>query len=251
MSCENYPDILPGGCDLVQCSDIEVDVREINDSGHFHHRRDDVYKVEKLIGKAKLERILIDDVTIPEGFLEIKKIKRRVILTQCKIVGKNLLVEGYIVKNITYVSPVDDDLNPCQCQSFRNNWSDIEVKIPFSIATRIKHHHHLKKNKEKDVSYLCDTMEDCCCDEGFMGHSPCESLTKQKVYLNETPHCKLYKYEITELDVNKKPCNECQQEDSVLYSTLVEKIVLKLYIKVFVKDYIKMPPYRPCDKKEK
>lgn len=247
MGCQcNEPNILPTNCPFLEnCSNVAVDPRMIDTTGTVIGAPSaTIIKVPRFLRRVNLQGVVIDNVTIPEGFSEIKAITRQIIVTQCKLVLNQLLVEGYIVKNIRYVTPNPPTTDTGRCISYRNTYSDIDVKVPISLTMTVPDLPTIfptpSNNSQFEYNFLCDTMTKQCCDRGFAGPSPCETLRVQSVYLNEVPFCELVGYRIAELDISRKPCpiaapGPCPQQCcELLYNTLTEKLLVNLIIDLYV-----------------
>lgn len=212
------------------------------------------YKVPTLLGKIKTNTSIINKINIPGGFTEIKGIKRDVVVTQAKLIGEQLFVEGYIINNISYVTPISSCLQSC-CMARRNVWNDIDVKTPFSMGIDASKLDDIKMNKciKTECPYANNTMRNNRCDTGTMGSSFCEKLSYEKKVFNEIPYCELNSFEISELTINKRPQSSNCDNDRTIYCSIVQKIVLKLSLNVLIDSYksIKSPKidYKPqfCD----
>ena len=264
MSCsENEPNILQNNCDFITgaaCSNITTTERILHTHGETTKEGRDnkcLIKVPRFIGQVEVEVCIIDDIQIPEGFSEVKEITRQVIVTQAKLVRNQLLVEGFIIKNIRFVTPNPRTVDTGRCIAVRNTWNDISVKVPFSFCTKVEDIPRFGRpkgeNEIEEFDFKCNTMKDKCCDKGHMGESLCETLRVQKVTLNEVPFADLVKFEIAELDISRKPCPVTTPEPTTnLFTTLTEKILLKLTINLFINEFAcaASPSTHSCDECE-
>lgn len=213
-------------------------------------------KAPRWLKRVNLRGVLIDDVTIPGGFSEVKDIEKKVIITQAKLVCNQLFVEGFLEKNISYVTPEYGKFEGKKCLGHKNTWHDITAKVPFSFTMEVHclpHNMYPCDNKEKDYDYTfkCDTIKNKCCDQGTTGPSACETVKVTKVYLNEVPYVDFIGFKITEVDISRK--GKCDRED--LFRVLTEKVILNLIFDIYVdgwafSDYPTKPiddlPYIPC-----
>lgn len=247
MSCENNPNILTNNCQLVQgCSDIEVNARQISATGDISPFLPpvEVMRVPVLLTQVVLEQSLIDDVIIPEGFSEIKLISKKVIINQAKLVLNHLIIEGYVLKNISYVTPEPVTTDTGVCQAYRNTWKDIEVKVPFSQGLSIDGlFYPVFPRFTAEAPIGCNTMKGKCCDKGFMGDSLCENLRGDFELLNRPPYAELVAYDIIELDINRKPCENTT--DTNLYGVFTEKLLVNLVINIFRDEYRPTTTFAP------
>lgn len=205
-------------------------------------------KVLAKVAEVEVTQPLTDTIFIPEGFFSIKKIARRVVLTQCYVVpdemkvkyydyydkdkcNAHLFVEGFILKNIQYATPscgqeeAEDD-----CLVMRNDYKDITAKINFNFSVPIKLENAELVGEVDDDEFAI--LKDCMkpCDKGTISESDCERLHSQSVRLQEPFTCELEKYDISEAVINKTK-HECTDEN--LFDTIVEKLAIKLNIDIF------------------
>lgn len=220
---------------------------------HCDDKKYDYYinaKVLRKVADTKITQPITDSIFIPEGFFSIKRISRRVVLTQCFVVPEkkeyyydskydhddcnaHLFVEGYILKNVEYATPSagQEPADPCEdCLAMRNNYRDLTAKVKFNFSVPIKlDDADLADNvKNKETAILKDCMKPC--DKGSMSESDCERIHYQSVELQEPFTCELDKYQISEAVINK---SSCATTDPDLFDTVVEKLTLQLKISIF------------------
>src|SRR3712207_9484731 len=85
--------------------EINVASKVVSTSNTVTEGGNGAYKVPTLLGNVKTNTAIINKINIPGGFTEIKGIKRDVVVTQAKLIGGQLFIEGYIINNISYVTP--------------------------------------------------------------------------------------------------------------------------------------------------
>lgn len=193
------------------------------------------------VSSVNINHPLTNSITIPEGFYSIKGISRRLVLTQCYVVPisatpKNtgqLFVEGYILKNVQYATPIseEDSKEPCEeCIVMRNDYKDLTAKVNFSFSVP------LTLTNANIVAPTTDTeraiLKNCMgpCDNGTMSESDCERLFSETVVLQEPFSCELDRYTINEAVISKTNCSLTNKD---LFDTVVEKLNLNLVISVF------------------
>ncbi|GAA0781158.1 hypothetical protein [Hathewaya limosa] len=227
--------------------EINVESKVLSTSDCVKDNGKGKYKISKVLGNVETNTAIINKVNIPGGFTEIKGIKRDVVVTQAKLIGGQLFVEGYIINNISYVTPSQGYSKSC-CMAHRNIWNDIDVKTPFSMgidASDLDGKMHMNKCIKTECPYANNTMKNNRCDTGTMGSSLCEKLSYEKKVFNEIPYCELNSFEISELTINKMPqCDNCHDkccdDYRKVYCSIVQKIVLKLELSILVEGYKKM-----------
>ncbi|KGX92422.1 Uracil permease [Pontibacillus halophilus JSM 076056 = DSM 19796] len=189
-----------------------------------------VIKVPHVLAETELQIVVEADVDFDDDPVEIKRVHKNVVLTQCKLVPvrflprslnprtrvatrAKLFVEGYIRKNIEYVSGL--------CES---NLKDRVVKIPF--------HGFAEIDRDEFITFpLFGVTTDGRSDfiNPKNGEFPRQDkyFFENSVYYNEQPYCELVNANFYELDFS--PTLTAIDEQ---YSTLREKIVLDLTLKV-------------------
>lgn len=251
-SCD--PNILPENCsvsDLVECG-IATETEVIESSGTVVTTPpaplgSNAVKVPRFLKRVIISGCIKSTITLPGGFSEIKDIRKKVVVTQSKLICDELIVEGYILKDIKYVRPHQGVNNANVCLAYQNCWLDVSEKVPFTLCMTVTGlptniYPVPNTNQVSEFNYLCDTMSGQCCDKGYMAPSPCETLRVETNYLNERPYAELVGYRIAELDINNHRCpcppaaanpcppNPCQ----CLYDSLTEKIKLDIVLDLYV-----------------
>lgn len=226
MNCDCNP------CSDIDCTDetITTNAKTCNDTGFAWPSIWPKAKLPVRVGFAHVGGVIIDNVTFPdeERFSEIKKIQRKVAVTQAKIVCNQLIVEGFVKKNIMYTVPVTPGTTVC-CPVVRNEIRDIEVKVPFCFSTPLYGLNlgHLHKKEESEKVFLENTMDDNVCDKGIMQEADCAKVHHQFTPLNTPPFAELEAYSICELALNRHGCADG------LFDVFTEKFVLKLSFSIY------------------
>lgn len=248
MSKPCEPNVIPDNCtvnDLENCG-ITTETEVIDTSGTVVTPAPPLgatsIKVPRWLQRVVISGCIKSTITIPGGFSEIKDIRKKIIITQSKLICDELIVEGYILKNIKYVRPLKSVDNPNLCLAYPNQWFDISEKVPFTLCMTVTGlpiiYPTPNTNQVAEFNYLCDTMSQKCCEKGYMAPSLCETLRVETNYLNERPYAELVGYRIAELDLSNHPCscytpcppNQCE----CLYSSLTEKIKLDVVLDLYV-----------------
>ncbi|MDQ0148261.1 hypothetical protein ACFO6R_03075 [Eubacterium multiforme] len=204
-------------------------------------------KVPVLVATAIVNQPIRDSICIPERFYSIKAVSRRPILTQCYVVVNTpvttpitgtLYVEGYILKNVQYATPIvttPTPTPPCceeaeECLAFRNDYNDLTAKIKFDFAVPVTLSRVILATPatvdQRAIFKDCHKQ----CDSGTISESDCEKIYSQNVQLQEPFTCELNSYSINEAFISKVTCDE---DDTNLFDTIVEKLNLNLNISIF------------------
>lgn len=234
--------------------DIDVEVKNFTpDVEDRHHGGPDGHpqpphikaKVLRKVGEAKITHPIRDSILIEEGFYAIKRISRRVVLTQCYVVpdckhpgygdhhAAHLFVEGYILKNVEYATPSSGQDAPGNCEdclAMKNDYKDLTAKIKFDFCVPIELEDAVISHPT--IDYESALLKTCMkpCDSGTMSESDCEKLHCQAVHLQEPFTCELDEYKISEAVITK---SRCANTNPNLFDTVVEKLTLKLEINIF------------------
>ncbi|WP_226658536.1 CsxC family protein [Pseudalkalibacillus hwajinpoensis] len=186
----------------------KVQIHAIDGSGK-------IVKIPVLLQSIKIQIPTHANIEFPkeEHVLEIKDIKKRVFLSQCKLLHLGnegtLFISGFVRKNIQYAS------NPISCKrnEIQTNIKSLTVNVPFECYTKIDCF------LTDPVGPFFNTREEF----NFMISTPLPSGYPEKdellsddlsqfaqqstQYFNEIPYCELVKAEIIEIDqsLNRKP----------------------------------------------
>ena len=235
--CE--PNITHDNCDLIRCEGIETETEVIETFGASltpPGLTTGTIKIPRFLKRVIISGCIKSRITIPGGFSEIKDIRKKVVVTQSKLICDELIVEGYILKDIKFVRPHNAALDTGRCLAFTNDWFDISEKVPFTLCMTVTGLPNNifatpNTNQVSEFNFLCDTQSQQCCDRGTMSPSPCETLRIETNLLNERPFAELVGFRIAELDLSKHPCPcppttpcPCPTNQCVcLFSSLTEK----------------------------
>lgn len=216
-------------------------------------------------------------IELKEPFFEIKRIKKNVFLTQCKLVptvggrdcngrmvsGK-LFLEGFVEKNFEYAT-VD-------CTKHGVVSGDIKhttVKVPFRCVTEVFYERqpiitYRANPKELDLFHHREHKD---CGPELLGKNPCETGFEEFITYVEKPFCELEAARIFEADIlmckeplkdkwdweDKDECEdhdffedkEChkgkKREEVEVFKKVLEKMVVFLRIKVLQLQQVRIP----------
>ncbi|MGP4060545.1 CsxC family protein [Halobacillus litoralis] len=106
-----------------------------------------VIKVPVELGAFNVTSHLVANINFPEPVLEIKDIKKRVVITQCRLMARPstggddlfsvgpfpLFIKGYVRKNIQYASPYHSSSGECVSSDIKS----LTAKVPFECMTSV------------------------------------------------------------------------------------------------------------------
>ena len=135
------PNILPDNCSLISCG-ITTETEVIDTNGTVVCPPPVTpgisIKVPRWLQRVVISGCIKSTITIENGFSEIKGIDKKVIITQAKLICDELMVEGYILKDIKYVRPmVAAGTDTRRCLAYANNFLDISEKVPFTLCMTV------------------------------------------------------------------------------------------------------------------
>lgn len=198
-------------------------------------------------------------ITLKEPAWEIKRIKKKVKVTQCLLIQETnmLFVRGYVRKNIEYATR--------KCSNREGFCGDIKhctVDVPFSCTTPVTFNGidplPIKYNRSKEFEYFRQQ------DINAPGFGSKDKLLSSdydefnqvsKEYFNELPYCELIKAKIVEFDeiLNsyEDPC--AWKEEAPLgersFRKIEEKMVIFLTLKLLQNRQVAIgavDPVGPC-----
>ena len=176
------PNLTPDNCALITCEGILTETEVIDTTGTVANPLPPAIvpcftiKVPRWLQRVVISGCIKSTITIPGGFTEIKDIRKKVVVTQTKLVCDELFVEGYILKDIKYVRPMNAGTDTGRCIAYANQWFDISEKVPFTLCmtvTGLPNNIFPTPNTSQvsEFNFLCDRMSQKCCDKGTMAPS--------------------------------------------------------------------------------
>ncbi|MFD3155992.1 CsxC family protein [Haloimpatiens sp. FM7330] len=195
-----------------------------------------VAKIPVVLSQTNIQIDVEAEIEFDTPYYEIKRIKKDVYLTQCKLIpgaGKfkkgvqvtgKVFLAGYVRKNIEYSTAPK-----CGCIK------DTTVDIPFQCVAEVEFDHAPQFNIRKpqtEIDLICDCCQ-CNCDDYVIGKFPCEQNFQDTIYFSEKPYCELVSAKIYETDLHKDPVPmDCSCSEYTVYKTLVEKMVIYINLKL-------------------
>ncbi|HSH25390.1 MAG TPA: hypothetical protein VLA13_07620 [Massilibacterium sp.] len=196
-------------------------------------------KTDVVLAEPTIQVCVEADVELEEPAIEIKRVKKDAVITQCKLVrGRynryKLFVAGYIRKNIEYATR-STNTSSAVCGQIRHT----TAHVPFHCCTPIEFPFPGAYPQEgyrygSQSPFLNET-----------GEAPRFDKTQFDEYVcyAEQPFCELVCAEFHEIDFappsSTSPVSGI--EDEVLYRRLREKIVMELTVKVLQKQQVSVP----------
>jgi hypothetical protein len=207
-----------------------------------------IAKVPVLIAEPEIEINVEAEIRLDEPALEIKRIKKNLFLTQCKLIRSDkckkgkLFIGGFVRKNIEYATAAG------QSPEYFSICGDIHhttVKIPFECVTEvdfISSPEFCESGFTKEIEIYGHVDNECHpCEDKIIGHNPCEHEYKHYECFSEKVFCELVDAKIMEVDIHKSPSMYWNQiPNEHLFDCLVEKMVICMRLKLLQNQQIKV-----------
>lgn len=181
------------------------------------------YKIPVVLSDFTVQIDIESKIKLAEPAIEIKRIKKNVFLTQCRLIGKTkkLFIKGFIRKNIEYATE-----NSSSTTAICGDIKHTTIHVPFQCITELDclREPQLYVNPiSKEITYW---------DEKNLGRDMKETDFYSEEFFNEKVYCELLSARIYEADITKD--FEKGSSDSIehVFQTFIEKEILYLSIKL-------------------
>ncbi|WHH59603.1 CsxC family protein [Petroclostridium sp. X23] len=212
-----------------------------------------VAKIPVVIAEPEVQIDVESIIELEQPALEIKRIKKNVFLTQCKLIDTDshksgkLFLSGYVRKNIEYATV---GCEPNDNGAISGDIVHTTVNVPFRCVTKI---HYInppvtcKTGFSKEIQYFTDQLVGCDpCAQNIMGRNPCEQDFQHYECFTERVFCELEDVKIFEEDIHRNPMSlGCDFPAEHVFESFTEKMVLFVKLKVLQKQQVYVPePYK-------
>jgi hypothetical protein len=220
-------------------------------------------KVPVILAELSLQLNLDAKITFPEPVLEIKDIKKRVVLTQCRLLlpTNKLFVKGFVRKNIQYASPTKE-IAESTSKTIASDLHSFTADIPFECVTEIDKKDFLSmpvmpkinKREEFDFGITKSLPEGYPEKDKLLTSDLSQFHQESKQFYNELPFCELLSSKIIEWDeaVDRSPLPDTAPLNEGYFTKIEEKMVLEICLKVLQHQQIRVTstsndePCEPC-----
>lgn len=205
-------------------------------------------------------------IELEEPAIEIKRVKKNLFITQCKVVsigcedsGK-LFLSGFVRKNIEYATA---GCHTHEGKAISGQIKHTTVEVPFRCVTKVHFitppkFHYQQPSREASL-FFEEKKGKNCCEEPIMGSNPCEQSFENFEYFNEEIFCELEEAKFYELDIHKKEKCELRDNDQhdekefydrkefcdgkdfngkFVFNKIVEKMVINVRLKLLQKQQV-------------
>ncbi|KHE67185.1 CsxC family protein [Halobacillus sp. BBL2006] len=199
------------------------------------------------LGTYDVTSHLVANINFPHPVLEIKDIKKRVVVTQCRLMTRTatatdpssvgpfpLFLKGYVRKNIQYASPCHNDRGECISSEIKS----LTVKIPFECMTSVTLAADVflpvtNTRTEFDFFRAQDLGKGFPEKDKFLSSDISQFHQRSTQAYNDLPYCELVSSEIIEWDesTDRRSFGD-GPEDEGYFHHVVEKMMLTFTIRV-------------------
>ncbi|MCT8138285.1 DUF3794 domain-containing protein [Anaerobacillus sp. CMMVII] len=208
-----------------------------------------ITKVPVVLAELTVQVNMDAKITFPEPVLEIKDIKKRVKLTQCRLLlpTNKLFIKGVVRKNIQYASP-SRDIAESNAISVSSDLHSYTVDIPFECVTEIKKFltkpvmPEINSRQEFDF-FIAKPISNGYPEKDEYQSSDLSQFHQESTqFYNELPYCELISSHIIEWDeaIDRTPLPHAAPIEEGYFTTMVEKMVLDLTLKVLQKQQVRV-----------
>ena len=206
-------------------------------------------KVPVILAELELQLHLNALINFPEPVLEIKDIKKRVVLTQCRLLlpSHKLFIKGFVRKNIQYATP-STEIAPSTEMSVASDMHSFTTEVPFECVTEIKDFLSMpvmpQVNRREEFDFgISKALPSGYPEKDKMLTSDLSQFHQEsQQYYNELPYCELISSKIIEWDeaTDRTPLPVTAPFNEGMFQTVEEKMILDICIKVLQNQQIRI-----------
>lgn len=236
------------GCRPRKCVEVYGKTVETctNDSEDLDYICDVVAKIPVVLAELKIQINVSSYIKLPEPALEIKTIKKRLKIVQCRLLQNTnmLFIKGFVRKNIDYSTKG-------RCSNDKGVCGDIKhctIDVPFECTTPVDFNGTDPKpvifNKSKEFEYFREQElpSDFPEKENLLAGDLSQFNQESTEYFNELPYCELIKSRIVEFDelLDRRAIYGSAPFEERLFKEIEEKMVIYLTLKILQKRQVKI-----------
>lgn len=208
-----------------------------------------VTKVPVVLAELTLHVNLDTMINFPEPVLEIKDIKKRIKLTQCRLLlpTNKLFIKGFVRKNIQYASP-SQEIEASSTSSVASDLHSYTVDIPFQVITEVKDFlsqpvmPQVNNRKEFDFFVSKPLSTGFPEKDELLTSDLSQFHQESSQHYNELPFCELVSSQIIEWDeaIDRQPLPTSSPIDEGYFQTIEEKMVIDFKVRVLQNQQIRV-----------
>lgn len=225
------------GNTLENCENESVDIDPITTGV--------VAKIPVVLAELTVQVNVSSLIKLPEPALEIKDIKKRLKITQCRLLQNTniLFIKGFVRKNIDYSTR--------DCSNYEGVCGDLRhctVDVPFECTTAVEFNgtdpDDIVFNTKSQFEYFRkdDLPGDFPEKEKLLSGDFSEFNQITTEYLNELPYCEIISSRIVEFDefLNRKPIYDPAPFEEREFKRIDEKMVIYITLKILQKRQVEI-----------
>lgn len=225
------------GNTLENCKNESVDIDPITTGV--------IAKIPVVLAELTVQVNVSSLIKLPEAALEIKDIKKRLKITQCRLLQNTniLFIKGFVRKNIDYSTR--------DCSNYEGVCGDLRhctVDVPFECTTAVEFNgtdpDDIVFNTKSQFEYFKkdDLPGDFPEKEKLLSGDFSEFNQITTEYLNELPYCEIISSRIVEFDelLNRKPIYDPAPFEEREFRKIDEKMVIYITLKILQKRQVEI-----------
>jgi hypothetical protein len=217
-----------------------------------------IIKVPVDLAVVEITSNIVANIHFPDPVLEIKDIKKRVKIVQCRLItppaapGQQfsgddatfpLFIKGFVRKNIQYATPCPNEKGACVSSEIKS----LTVDVPFECVTNVTLTRAVQLPRPNFKTEF-DFFREQKLGHGFpeKDHLLSSDLSQfhqeSAQFYNEIPFCELLQSNITEWDeaIDRKPLPGNAPFEEGTFENLVEKMIVRFRIKLLQKQQVRL-----------
>ncbi|EIJ81306.1 hypothetical protein PB1_00125 [Bacillus methanolicus PB1] len=223
-----------------------------------------ILRVPVTLAERVVNTSIVANINFPEPVLEIKDIKKRVKVVQCRLltpgipatsddlfpaIDLQLFLKGFVRKNIQYATPCPDSSDSCVSSDIRS----LTVDIPWECVTTIPASDFVSPFTPPQLPILntrdeFDFFRTQDLGKGFPEKDQLLSSDLSQFhqvstqFYNQLPFCELISSRIVEFDeaVDREPLPNHGPFEEGTFTRIVEKIFLQFVVKVMQNQQVRV-----------
>lgn len=219
-----------------------------------------IIRVPVQLAQRTVSTNLVANIHFPDPVLEIKDIKKRVKIVQCRLLTPSvtkdvfslgpfqLFLKGFVRKNIQYASPCPGATDSCVSSELRS----LTVDVPFECVTTVTLTEPVQLPRQ-NARNEHDFFRAQPLGHGFPEKDELLSSDLSQFhqtstqFYNQLPFCELVSSNITEWDeaVDRQPLPNHGPFEEGTFQTIVEKMFLQFTIKILQHQQVRVAPLNP------
>ncbi|MCT8138286.1 DUF3794 domain-containing protein [Anaerobacillus sp. CMMVII] len=223
---------------------------------------DPILNVPVILSQVNVSSNLVANIQLPEPVLEIKDIKKRVAITQCRLMTPTvspgpgvdpfatgdyqLYIEGHVRKNIQYAAPAPYSSGECVSSTMKS----FTTEIPFKCVATIDAADFIRPvqlpltntRSEFDFFRTQNLGHGFPEKDQFMSSDLSQFHQVSTQFYNNLPYCELVSHSIIEWDeaTDRTPLEQGVPYGEGTFQNMLEKMFLQFTVKILQVQHIRV-----------